>query len=71
MFGASIAILLSAIAVWTIPANLPGTPAEGAQMVVALQGVAFIGIALIRGGWFCWKERTTIRSMFRDIVEAC
>jgi hypothetical protein len=60
-------LTLSALVILTIPADLPGTPLEGAQMIVGLQGMAFIGVALIRGAWFCWKERATIRSMIRDL----
>jgi hypothetical protein len=60
-------LMLSALAVLTIPADLPGTPLEGAQTIVGLQGMAYIAIALVRGAWFLIRERATIARMIRDI----
>jgi hypothetical protein len=63
------AILLSAAAVWTIPADLPGTPLDGATMIVGLQGMFFCGVAAVQGAWFLIKERKTVARMFRDVTD--
>jgi hypothetical protein len=70
MLTVAIGILASAAAVWTIPADLPGTPHDGAQMIVGLQGLVFTGVAALRGAWFLIKERRTVVRMVLDILEA-
>ena len=70
MFWTSIGIVLSAAAVWTIPADLPGTPAQGAMMIVSLQGMAFLAVAVIRGAWFVIRNHAMVREIIRDIIDA-
>jgi hypothetical protein len=67
MLSVSVTILLSAAAVLTIPADLPGTPHDGAQMIVGLQGMVFCGAAIIRGAWFLAWNWSTLREAVRDL----
>jgi hypothetical protein len=70
MLPVAISILASAAMVWTIPADLPGTPHDGAQMIVGLQGMALTATAAVRGAWFLIRERRTIARIICDLIEA-
>jgi hypothetical protein len=63
MIYAACAIVASAAVVWTIPADLPGSPLDGAQMIVGLQGMVFTGVAVVRAAWFLFKNRTIVAQM--------
>ena len=69
MFGASLVIVLSAIAILAIPADM-GTFRDGAQTIVGLQGMCFCGIAIIRGIWLAWINRATIRQFWKEVIDA-
>jgi hypothetical protein len=70
MAAIGLGLFLSAMAALTIPANLPGTPLEGAQMIVSLQCVAFCAVAVLRGAWFLLVNRKTVAQMVRDLSNA-
>jgi hypothetical protein len=69
MFGASLTISLSALAILTIPADMAAVR-EGAQMIVGLQGLCFCIVAAVRGIWWTWSNRADLRQGFRDLVDA-
>jgi hypothetical protein len=67
MFGVAVMIFVSAVAAWTIPDSVPGTVADGARMIVALQGTAFNVIAIGYGVVWAWRNRQTIREFLNDL----
>lgn len=65
MIWTAIGILGSALLVMTMP---PGAEHDGAVTIVGMQGMAFNVIAIGYGIRWAWRERHTIKRIFRDLV---
>lgn len=67
MLGMAFMIFFSALAAWTIPADVPGTVAEGAMLIVVLQGLVFNAIVIGYGIAWAIRNRQTIRDYLADL----
>lgn len=67
MLGMAVMVLVSAITAWTVPDSVPGTVADGAQMIVFLQGMAFNVICLVYLAVQVWRNRQLLRSAWKAV----